>query len=89
MNLYLIIWKHNTSLNFSKKKWVSKHSILPKGLDILIQKSFEKAEYYSKFACLSAINISLEKKIIEDYERIKEKILNEKDKIPWCYFSEK
>ena len=66
----------------AKNKRVSKHTILPKGLDILIQKSFEKAEYYSKFACLSAINISLEKKIIEDYERIKEKILNEKDKIP-------
>ena len=64
----------------AKNKRVSKHTILPKGLDILIQKSFEKGEYYSKFACLSAINISLEKKIIEDYERIKEKILNEKDR---------
>jgi len=54
--------------------------IPPKGLDILIKKCLEKGEYSSKFACLSAIKISAEKKIREDYLKIKKNILIEKDR---------
>ena len=64
----------------AKKKKISKISIPPKGLDVLIKKCLEKGEYSSKFACLSAIKISAEKKIREDYLKIKKNILIEKDR---------
>ena len=58
------------------KKWI----IPPKGLDILIQKCYEKGEYTSKFACLSGIKFSAEKKIKDDYLKIKNDILIEKER---------
>ena len=44
------------------------HKIPPKGLDTLIQKCLEKAEYSSKFACISSIKISAEKQIKDKYK---------------------
>jgi putative ribosome biogenesis GTPase RsgA len=64
----------------AKAKKIHKFKIPPKGLDILIQKCLEKGEYASKFACLSAIKISGEKKIKEDYLKIRKDILIEKDR---------
>ena len=64
----------------AKVKKIRKIPVPPKGLDILIQKCLEKGEYSSKFACLSAIKLSGEKKIKEDYLRIRKDILIEKDR---------
>ena len=64
----------------AKAKNIYKIRVPPKGLDILIQKCLEKGEYASKFACLSAIKISGEKKIKEDYLKIRKDILIEKDR---------
>ena len=58
----------------------------PKGLDILIQKCFEKGEYSSKFACLSAIKFSGVKKIKEDFLNIKNSVLIEKDRFLDIFF---
>lgn len=63
-----------------EKKLSKKITIPPKGLDILIEKCLEKGEYSSKYACLSAIKFSGEKKIREDYLKIKKDILTEKDR---------
>ena len=63
-----------------EKKIRKKITIPPKGLDILIEKCLEKGEYSSKYACLSAIKFSGEKKIREDYLKIKKDILTEKDR---------
>lgn len=63
-----------------EKKIGKKITIPPKGLDILIEKCLEKGEYSSKYACLSAIKFSGEKKIREDYLKIKKDILTEKDR---------
>ena len=73
----------------AKKKKIRKMIIPPKGLDILIEKSLEKGEYSSKFACLSAIKISAEKKINEDYKKIKKDILVEKDRFFDILFEKK
>lgn len=72
-----------------KKKLQKKIIIPPKGLDILIEKCLEKGEYSSKFACLSAIKISAEKKINEDYKKIKKDILVEKDRFFDILFEKK
>lgn len=56
-----------------EKKLSKKITIPPKGLDILIEKCLEKGEYSSKYACLSAIKFSGEKKIREDYLKIDRK----------------
>ena len=65
----------------AKEKKIRKNiTIPPKGLDILIEKCLEKGEYSSKYACLSAIKFSGEKKIREDYLKIKKDILTEKDR---------
>ena len=53
--------------------------IPPKGLDELIQRCMEKGQSASKFACLSAIKLSAEKRIRNDYLRLKNEMLNEKD----------
>lgn len=63
-----------------EKKLSKKITIPPKGLDILIEKCLEKGEYSSKYACLSAIKFSGEKKIKENYLKIKKDILTEKDR---------
>ena len=63
-----------------EKKFGKKLIIPPKGLDILIQKCYEKGEYTSKFACLSGIKFSAEKKIKDDYLKIKNDILIEKER---------
>ncbi len=74
----------------AKKKKIGKKIIIPpKGLDILIEKCLEKGEYSSKFACLSAIKISAEKKINEDYRKIKKDILVEKDRFFDILFEKK
>ena len=64
----------------AKEKHFKKFTIPPKGLDILIQKCFEKGEYSSKFACFSSIKLSGVKKIKEDYLKIKKSILIEKER---------
>ena len=63
-----------------EKKIQKRFTVPPKGLDLLIQKCFEKGEYSSKFACLSAIKFSGIKKIKEDYLKIKNNILIEKER---------
>ena len=56
----------------AKKKIIrKKYTLPPTGLDILIQKCYEKGEYSSKFACLSAIKLTGIKKIKNDYLKIK------------------
>ena len=72
-----------------KKKIGKKITIPPKGLDILIEKCLEKGEYSSKFACLSAIKFSAEKKVKEDYKKIKKDILVEKDRFFDTLFEKK
>ena len=72
-----------------KKKIGKKITIPPKGLDILIEKCLEKGEYSSKFACLSAIKFSAEKKVKEDYIKIKKDILVEKDRFFDTLFEKK
>lgn len=69
-----------------EKKFGKKFTISPKGLDILIQKCYEKGEYSSKFACLSAIKLSGIKKIKEDYLKIKNSILVEKKRFLDVFF---
>ena len=64
----------------AKGKKINKNKIPPKGLDILIRKCLEKGEYSNKFACLSAIKISSKKTIKDDYLKIKNYILIEKDR---------
>ena len=73
----------------AKEKKIKKFVIPPKGLDILIERCLEKGEYSSKFACLSAIKISAEKKTKEDYLKIKTDILLEKDRFFNILFEKK
>ena len=73
----------------AKKKKIQGFTVKPKGLDILIKKCLEKGEYSSKFACLSAIKISAEKKVNEDYKKIKKDILVEKDRFFDILFEKK
>ena len=71
----------------TEKKIGKSITIPPKGLDILIKKCYEKGEYTSKFACLSGIKFSAEKKIKDDYLKIKNDILKEKERFLDIFFA--
>ena len=65
----------------AKEKKISKKFIIPsKGLDILLKYCLEKGEYSSKYAVLSSIKYSAEKKIREDFLKIKNDIMNERER---------
>ena len=71
----------------AKEKKISKKvTIPPKGLDVLIEKCFEKGEYSSKFASFSAVKFSAEKKIKEDFLKIKKEIFTERDRFLDVFF---
>ena len=71
----------------AKEKKISKKvTIPPKGLDILIEKCLEKGEYSSKFASFSAVKFSAEKKIKEDFLKIKKEIFTERDRFLDVFF---
>ena len=73
--------KHITLIKIlAKEKKIKKFIIPPKGLDILIEKCLEKGEYSTKFASFSAIKFSAEKKIKEDFLKIKKEIFTERDR---------
>ena len=81
MNLYLIMVNKISLVQvLAKEKKFTNFTINPKGLDILIKKCYEKGEYSSKFACLSTIKLSGVKKIKDDYLKIKQNILKEKER---------
>ena len=69
-----------------EKKIGKKITIPPKGLDVLIEKCFEKGEYSSKFASFSAVKFSAEKKIKEDFLKIKKEIFTERDRFLDVFF---
>ena len=69
-----------------EKKIGKKITIPPKGLDVLIEKCLEKGEYSSKFASFSAVKFSAEKKIKEDFLKIKKEIFTEKDRFLDVFF---
>ena len=65
----------------AKEKKISKKFTIPsKGLDILLKYCLEKGEYSSKYAVLSSIKYSAEKKIREDFLKIKNDIMNERER---------
>ena len=72
----------NKDISFIKilaKEKKIKNGVIPsKGLDILLKHCLEKGEYSSKYAVLSSIIYSGEKKIKEYYEKKKLDILSEK-----------
>jgi len=71
----------------AKEKKIGKKIIIPpKGLDVLIEKCLEKAEYSTKFASLSAVKFSAEKKIKEDFLNIKKEIFTERDRFLDIFF---
>ena len=71
----------------AKEKKISKKiTIPPKGLDVLIEKCLEKGEYSSKFARFSAVKFSAEKKIKEDFLKIKKDIFTERDRFLDIFF---
>jgi len=64
----------------AKEKKISNSVIIPsKGLDILLKHCLVKGEYSSKYAVLSSIIYSAEKKIKEYYEKLKENIISERE----------
>ena len=63
----------------AEKKVYKNYFIPPNGLDILIERCFEKGEYSSKYAILSSIKFSAQRRIKDDFMRIKNEILNEKE----------
>ena len=69
-----------------EKKIGKKITIPPKGLDVLIEKCLEKGEYSSKFASFSAVKFSAEKKINEDFLKIKKEIFTERDRFLDVFF---
>ena len=74
----------------AKEKKLSKKVIIPpKGLDILMEKCLQKAEYSSGYACSSAIKFSAEKKIKEDFKNIRNEILTERERILEMLFEKK
>ena len=71
----------------AKEKKISKKiTIPPKGLDVLIEKCLEKGEYSTKFARFSAVKFSAEKKIKEDFSKIKKEIFTERDRFLDVFF---
>ena len=69
-----------------EKKIGKKVTIPPKGLDVLIEKCLEKGEYSTKFASFSAVKFSAEKKIKEDFFKIKKEIFTERDRFLDVFF---
>ena len=63
-----------------EKKLKGKFIIPAKGLDELLDKCLEKGEYSSKFAILSSIKYSADKQIREDFFKIKNDILIERER---------
>lgn len=64
----------------AKEKKLQKNIVIPsRGLDILLKMCLEKGEYSSKFAILSSVKYSAEKKIKDDYLQLKNNILSERD----------